>query len=129
MSLNYYISILYARKNPDGTIPEGFDMEFPDSKGFVGKRVTYPRYSDQIIPSKKKFISSSNGYSPFRHDIKMVQDTYEISKKTFDEMEEKPPIEEMSLDGKTKVYGWTEKNHQDEYSEIRKYIIKGYKPT
>lgn len=126
--MNYYISILYARRNPDGSIPEGYDMEFPDGKDFVGKRVTYPRYSDQVPQSKLKMLSCDEGFSPFRSGMRMAQYTYEITKKTFEEIEEKPELTHISLDGKTKVWAWVEKDHQDKYSEIRKYIVKGYKP-
>ena len=122
--MNYYISIQYARKNPDGTIPDGFDMEFDDSE-FVGKRVTYPRYSDQIPKGRLKLQSSQESFSPFRKNHRMATDIYEITEKTYDSMEDKPPLSDIEdSDGKRKK-GWVEKDHQDQYSEIRKYIIKG----
>lgn len=127
--MNYYISILYARKSEDGSSPEGFDMTFDDDLGFVGKRVTYPRYSDQISIHRMKLLSSSESFSPFRRGHRMTIDTYEVPKKEFEGMEEKPELEKYVIDGKKETYGWTEKNHQDKYSEVRRYIIKGYKPN
>ena len=125
--MDYYLSIQYARKNQDGTIPQGFDMEFPDNPEFVGKRVIYPRYSDQIPKTGMKLLSTSENASPFRKNQRMRIETYEITNKTFESMEEKPEIEKFVIDGKKKRYGWSEKSHQDDHSELRRYIIKGYK--
>lgn len=124
--MNYYLSIQYARKNPDGTIPEGYDMEFDDSKDFVGKRVTRPRYSDQIANSRIKLLSSTETFSPFRSKHRMAEDFYEITKKTFESMEEKPELKTIKT-GDGDKSGWSEINHQDGYSEIKHFIIKGLK--
>ena len=121
--MNYYLSIQYVRKNPDGTIPEGYDMEFDDSGNFAGKRVTRPRYSDQIPSSKKKLFSSTEASSPFRKKHKMTEDIYEITKKTYETMEEKPELKTIRTDDGDKT-GWSEISHQDDHSEIRHFIIK-----
>lgn len=127
MGAVYYLSIQYAPKNPDGTVPEGYDMEFSDSKGFVGKRVTRIRHSNQIPVSKMKLLSSNEHFSPFRSNMRMCEDIYEITKKTFDEMEDKPELKKIIVPNCKNNIGWQEINHQDEYSEVKYFLVKGLK--
>lgn len=121
----YYLSLKYGKRDPDGSIPPSFDIEFPDSPETVAKRVTVPNYHEQIPKSKLKLVSSQEVQSPYRKNMMLTVDTYEITKKTYESMEEKPTIGEIkSPDGKKKVIGWLEHDHQDDHSEVRKYIIK-----
>lgn len=120
----YYTSIQYAPLNEDASIPQGFDMEFSDSSDFVGKRVIYPQWSYQLTKSQKSLRSSNETFNPFRKTLKMVADVYEISQKTYNSMEEKPPLETIKLSDGSEYQGWKEEDHQDEYSEIRIFIIK-----